>query len=275
MRISPLNLIVMAHTLDVEGLDRERILKRCQLDPSSLLNEDGEWVPAEHFADMIRVILAETADPAFGLIAGKSLALPLTGELRSLQQATVPNGTAKLKLSNPGNLPLYYGWAETGYERNLPDTAVTHGLEITQAILDEKGNAISEARIGQEVTVRLTVRALDRDSARQVVLVNVLPSGLEPVLNSGSSDDEAPDTPLWQRRVGGTGSWSLNYVDIREDRLIFFGDVGRGTQDISFKARATNVGQFALPAAYAEAMYERRVYGRSAAGRFHVAPLGK
>lgn len=75
MRISPLNLIVMAHTLDVEGLDRERILKRCVLDPSSLRNEDGEWVPAEHFIDMIRVILAETGDPAFGLIAGKSLAL--------------------------------------------------------------------------------------------------------------------------------------------------------------------------------------------------------
>lgn len=75
MRISPVNLIVMAHTLDVEGLDRERILKRCQLDPASLLNEDGEWVPAEHFADMVRVILTETADPAFGLIAGKSLAL--------------------------------------------------------------------------------------------------------------------------------------------------------------------------------------------------------
>ena len=75
MRISPLNLIVMAHTLDVEGLDRERVLKRCQLDPASLLNEDGEWVPAEHFVDMIRVILAETGDPAFGLIAGKSLAL--------------------------------------------------------------------------------------------------------------------------------------------------------------------------------------------------------
>lgn len=75
MRISPLNLIVMAHTLDVEGLDRERILRQCKLDPESLLNEDGEWVPAEHFVDMIRVILAETGDPAFGLIAGKSLAL--------------------------------------------------------------------------------------------------------------------------------------------------------------------------------------------------------
>ena len=75
MRISPLNLIVMAHTLDVEGLDRERILQRCQLDPASLQQEDGEWVPAEHFADMIRVVLQETGDPAFGLIAGKSLAL--------------------------------------------------------------------------------------------------------------------------------------------------------------------------------------------------------
>lgn len=75
MRISPLNFIVMAHTLDVEGLNRERILKPCKFDPACLLNEDGEWVPAEHFADMVRVILAETGDPAFGLIAGKSLAL--------------------------------------------------------------------------------------------------------------------------------------------------------------------------------------------------------
>ena len=75
MRISPLNFIVMAHTLDVEGLDRARILSQCQVDPAALLDEDGEWPPAAHFVDMVRVILAVARDPAFGLIAGKSLAL--------------------------------------------------------------------------------------------------------------------------------------------------------------------------------------------------------
>ena len=207
--------------------------------------------------------------------AGRSAPLALSGELRSLQQASVPTGTARVKLANPGSLPLFYGWAETGYERNLPETALSHGLEITQVILNDKGAAISEARIGEEVTVKLTVRALDRDAVRQVVLVNVLPSGLEPVLNSAADDEDASDIPPWQRRIGGRGSWSLDYVDVREDRVIFFGDVTRGAQEISFKARATNIGQFAMPAAYGEAMYERRVFGRSAAGRFNVVALGK
>jgi uncharacterized repeat protein (TIGR01451 family) len=207
--------------------------------------------------------------------AGKAQALALSGELRVLQQAMVPPQTARLKLSNPGELPLFYGWAESGYERSLPDTAVTHGLEITQTILDEKGTGISEARIGDEVTVRVTVRALDRDAVRQVALIDILPSGLEPVLNSAGPDDADDASPPWMRRIGGGGSWPPDYVDVREDRVIFFGDVGTSTRDITFKARATNVGQFAMPAAFGEAMYERRIYGRSAAGRFNVLPRAK
>ncbi|MGM9491401.1 alpha-2-macroglobulin family protein [Ideonella sp. YS5] len=207
--------------------------------------------------------------------AGKMAALAMTGELRALRQGSVPAGSVKLRLSNPGELPLFYGWAESGYDRNLPEAAVTHGLEITQTILNEKGVAISEARIGEEVTVRVTVRAVDRDAARQVALVDILPSGLEPVLQSAGSDDAGDDTPPWMRRIGGSGSWQPDYVDVREDRVIFFGDVGTGTRDITFKARATNIGQFSLPAAFGEAMYERRVYGRSAAGKFSVLPVAK
>ena len=207
--------------------------------------------------------------------AGKAQPLPLVGELRVLAQAPVPQGTAKVKLANGGSLPLFYGWAESGYERNLPDTAVTHGLEITQAILNEKGQSISEAKIGDDVTVKITVRALDRDAVRQVALVSLLPSGLEPIVQPTAADDADPDTPIWRRRLGGNGSWNLTYADMREDRVIFYGDVGRNTIDITFKARATNVGQFAMPAAFGEAMYERRVFGRSAAGRFNVAPLAK
>jgi uncharacterized protein YfaS (alpha-2-macroglobulin family) len=45
--------------------------------------------------------------------------------------------------------------------------------------------------------------------------------------------------------------------------------------EVTYKARATNVGEFSMPAAYGEAMYERRIFARSAAGRFTVKPLGK
>jgi hypothetical protein len=206
---------------------------------------------------------------------GKVQALALTGDLKALSQANVPNGTARLKLANPGELPLFYGWSESGYERNLPDTAVTHGLEITQTVLNAKGVAISEATIGEEVSVVLTLRALDRDAVRQVALVDILPSGLEPVIQPTNDDDADPQTPIWRRRMGGSGNWSLSYVDMREDRVILYGDASRQTQTISFKARATNAGQFAMPAAFGEAMYERRVFGRSAAGKFSVKALGK
>jgi len=207
--------------------------------------------------------------------AGKVQALPLIGELRVLAQAPVPTGTARVKLANPGDLPLFYGWAESGYERNLPETAITQGLEITQVILNDKGVSVSEVKIGDEVTVKLTVRALDRDAVRQVALVDILPSGLEPVAQPTVGEDIDTEMPIWRRRLGGSGSWSLTYADMREDRVIFFGDVSPRTQEITFKARATNIGQFAMPAAFGEAMYERRVFGRSAAGHFTVTPLTK
>jgi len=209
---------------------------------------------------------------------GQATPLPLLGELRVMARADVPPATARVKLANGGDLPLFYGWAQSGYERNLPDTANYHGLEITHVVLNAAGQAISEARIGDEVTVQVTVRSTDRASISQVALVDVLPGGLEPVLKpEGGVEGEDVDAsiPAWQRRLGGTGSWSLDYADIREDRVIFFGTVDQSARTISYKARATNTGQFSHPAAYAEAMYERRLFGRSVAGHFNVLPAAK
>jgi len=205
--------------------------------------------------------------------AGKAQPLPLVGELRTMASAQVPPATARVKLANGGDLPLFYGWAQSGYERNLPDTASYHGIEITHVVLDAHGAAITRASIGDEVTVKVTVRALDRDNISQVALVDVLPAGLEPVLQPDGPDVDT-SIPAWRRRIGGTGSWAVEYADVREDRVIFFGNIDRTAREITYKARATNTGQFSHPAAYAEAMYERRLFGRSVAGRFDVVPLG-
>jgi uncharacterized protein YfaS (alpha-2-macroglobulin family) len=107
-----------------------------------------------------------------------------------------------------------------------------------------------------------------------VALVDILPGGLEPVQMPVDASEET-DEPLWRRRLGGGGTWSLDFADVREDRVLFFGNVGRNMMEVTYKARATNVGEFSMPAAYGEAMYERRIFARSAAGRFTVKPLGK
>ena len=205
---------------------------------------------------------------------GVTTALTLSGELRDLAQATVPRDTKLLKLKSNSPLPLFYGWAESGYERTQSTKALLHGLEVTQVLLNAKGESVSQVQVGEEVTVKLTVRALDRDAVRQVALVSLLPAGLEPIEQPTTTDDESEaEKPIWLRRLGGQGNWSLEYAQMRDDRVVFYGGVGRNTRDISFKARATNAGQFALPAAYAEVMYERRVFGRSTAGQFAVVPV--
>ncbi|MDD5058367.1 MAG: MG2 domain-containing protein [Sideroxydans sp.] len=201
----------------------------------------------------------------------KAIALP---QKLVLTQLSVPLDATKLKLSSGGELPLFYSWAESGYELNVPKEAINKGIEIIHEFLDAKGNVVGEAQVGDELTVRVRVRATERDQLQQVALVDVLPGGVEPVLTA-PSDNDAPDMPLWRRRLGGNSTWEIEYADIREDRVIFYGTVNSNMTEVTYKVRATNVGEFVVPAAYGEAMYERRVFGRSAGASFKVNPADK
>ena len=205
--------------------------------------------------------------------AGVAKALELPRQL-ALAKLAVPLDSTRLKLRNGGELPLFYAWSESGYERTLPTQEAGKGLEIIREFLDAKGNVVSEAAVGDELTARVRVRSTSRSDVPQVALVDVLPGGLEPVL-SAPSDDDAPDMPIWRRRLGGKSSWNIEYADIREDRVVFYGGVQSQMTEVTYKVRATNVGEFVVPAAYAEAMYERRIFGRSAAGKFVVKAAGK
>ena len=200
------------------------------------------------------------------------------GPLLPLAQANVPVNAAKLRLSNAGDFPLYYSWAEQGYERNVPVTAVNQGMEVIHEVLDAKNNVISQATLGEEVFVRVRVRSLGQHNVANVALVDVLPGGLEPVLQAASDagaegNSSAADAPLWQRRLGGRGNWGVTYADVREDRVVFYGDISTDLLDITYKVRATNIGEFVVPAAYGEAMYDRRIFARSAGAKFKVVAV--
>lgn len=223
---------------------------------------------------------AAAADASAGKLAittidrkGLAKALDLPQQLRLAKSSVAPD-TARLKLSNGGDLPLFYSWSESGYERKVASEAKTQGLEIIREFLDAKGKVVTSAEVGQELTARVRVRATDRVTVPQVALVDILPGGLEPVLTS-PSDNEDPNVPLWRQRLGGAGTWSIDYADIREDRVIFFGTVSKTMTEVTYKVKATNVGKFVVPGAYAEGMYERRIFGRSAGGSLEITPVTK
>ena len=128
--------------------------------------------------------------------------------------------------------------------------------------------------------MRVRVRSTDRENLADVALVDMLPGGLEPVLqpvssgNAGeeSEPNEESQEPIWKQRLGIKGSWNLQYADIREDRVVFYGAVTKNMLELTYKARATNVGDFVVPPAYGEDMYDRRVFSRSAGARLQVVP---
>ena len=84
MRLSPINIKILAYTLDVEGFDSHAVLQRCGFESADDLQEDGDWLPLETFDRMMAATVEETGDPAFGLVAGKSIALMKYGVITPL-----------------------------------------------------------------------------------------------------------------------------------------------------------------------------------------------
>jgi uncharacterized protein YfaS (alpha-2-macroglobulin family) len=61
-----------------------------------------------------------------------------------------------------------------------------------------------------------------------------------------------------------------SHIDVREDRIIVYGDAGRTVGTFVYRVRASNAGLFQVPPAFAEGMYNRTIVGLSKAGTLEV-----
>jgi hypothetical protein len=62
----------------------------------------------------------------------------------------------------------------------------------------------------------------------------------------------------------------LDYLDVREDRVVLYGSVGKGMSTFLYKIKATNSGKVVVPAIHAESMYDRAVRARGEPGSLTV-----
>ncbi len=135
---------------------------------------------------------------------------------------------------------------ETGYDRVVPPDSAVNGIEITREMP-------ATARLGDPITVRIHLRSLDRAMVTNAALVHLLPGGFEVVEGSLRAD------------LAG-----CEHVELREDRAVLFTAVGRSARTITFQIKATCRGEFVVPPALVESMYEPGVHGRSSAGKIVV-----
>ncbi|MDD2463657.1 MAG: alpha-2-macroglobulin [Desulfobulbus sp.] len=164
--------------------------------------------------------------------------------------------------------PAFFQLTEAGFDRTPPSEKLSQGIELSREYVDDQGTALSQIQVGQEYTVRLRLRATERDSLSEIAIVDLLPGGLEPVVAPPTDEAEeySEEQEPGEQTAASVSGWEPAFVNIRDDRVVLYGTLSRDVATYEYRVRATNAGTFIVPAPYAEGMYDRTLQGRGEGG---------
>src|SRR5438874_5120986 len=185
--------------------------------------------------------------------------VPLTSGAKLLQRTPFSKDAIALRFKTTGMLSgpgAFFQVVEAGFDRHVPAQPVTAGLEVYRELLDKNDQPVSRTRLGEPIHVRLHVRTVREEPVTNVAIVDLLPGGFEVV---GSSLQPGVST------ISG-----VDYVDVREDRAVFYATVSGSALEINYQIKSSNRGEFTVPPIFAESMYERNVKGRGVGGKISV-----
>ena len=226
-----------------------------------------------------------------------------------VQRASFTPEALKLAVRNQGNLRGFYVAEASGFDVEPPTGDVREGAEILREYTDASGKPLTSVTQGDDVYVHLKFRGLNRTfDGNLMAMVDLLPGGFDLVLNPPNAAANSNDSQQALRRdeppegeesaEGGSGeegnsqsdeegswtlpfgnsptNWCAQYADVREDRIVLYGVLESKSNEFVYKIRATNVGTYTLPPAYAEGLYRRDIRARSLpGGKLSVVPVKK
>ncbi len=176
-----------------------------------------------------------------GAYTGKDLTLNLNPDAKSLILQGNKQGT------------VYYFYSIKGVKKGSVKQFDSH-LKVRRSYSDYKtGFPIIDNHFeqGQLIICRIDMTGGDV-SADNIVISDLLPSGFE------IDNPRLSETPQLSKKYSGT--MNVQYMDIRDDRMILFTSAKRYTQDtFYYLIRAVNKGRFVLPVISAEAMYDGEI----------------
>jgi alpha-2-macroglobulin len=185
--------------------------------------------------------------------------LIMKGEI--LKTSDFAQEAQSLRINNEQKQPLYYQIVQGGFDLGSSDKEYANGLEVIREFLDAKGNKVDSLVLGKEYQVRLRIRALDGTSATSVALVDLLPACLEPQTDVMRTGGNLSDT---------SNPFETDYVDIREDRIVLYGQASEGLKEYIYPVKAISTGTFTVPPLFAEAMYDQSVWALQKSGSLVV-----
>ncbi|MDR2099612.1 MAG: alpha-2-macroglobulin family protein [Campylobacteraceae bacterium] len=211
-----------------------------------------------------------------------------------LAKGSFDKDDTQIIFNNPSKFPAWYSVVLEGYDIAAPKEAVKKGLEVYREYTDESGNKIKQTKLGEKINVTVRVRSNSKEGVGNVAVVDLLPGGFEVVQqlavsqneeDSGDEhyddddeydddyDDDYEDSGYISPIMAYGSTWSTDYSDVREDRVIIYGTAYTDMRTFKYQIKSTNEGVYVIPPIYAEAMYDREVQALSAdSGTITVLP---
>ncbi|GAB2198105.1 alpha-2-macroglobulin [Sessilibacter sp. MAH4] len=183
----------------------------------------------------------------------------LTRESAPFAQANYDTDTTAITVK--GEDGLYYVNVQTGFDHQSPTSAVKEGVEVTRTFYDKTGKAIDTIKQGAELDVVIRVRALNNKTLSNIAVIDLLPGGFEVVRNSINNAQTYNSDLAFN---------NIDYVDVREDRVVYYGRFNSAITELKYKVKATAAGTFTVPSTTAESMYDRSVKAISESRNFKV-----
>ncbi len=152
------------------------------------------------------------------------------------QKVNVDLGAQTITFNNPSQQGYFYQLTQAGFDKDLPKEAEKNGIEVYRELHNADDKAVSSIHLGDELIVHIRARAIDNQYHDNVALVDLLPGGFEIVHDSIHLQN-------------------MDYIDVREDRVLFFGSVNPESKEIIYRIKASNAGKFTVPPLFAMGMY--------------------
>lgn len=225
----------------------------------------SEAVPAE----LVKQLALKVTDTA-----GQQQNLALTASIAP--RASFPVNTQSLHFQGPDGLQLYYAVSEAGFDQLLPTKPSAAGIEIQRTYLNKAGKPVEHVALGEEISVQIRLRALERERINDLAIQDLLPAGFEVVLPTASAvaaeNDNAAEAelPAWRDRLMTGGNWQNDYVDVREDRVLLYGAATDSIAEYRYTLKANTAGVFTVPPIYVQSLYESMLQAYSMPGLLRV-----
>lgn len=171
---------------------------------------------------------------------------------------------------------LYYTAHLTTYQDVPTITPVSRGIIVNRQYVSAEGTPITSGRVGDEITVTLTIIA--PNDLNFVVVEDPIPAGAEAVDPRLATTSLAAEGPSIER-AGNTpfenywGIWYFSRIEFRDEKVMLYTSfLPRGTYTFTYTLRLGLAGSYNVIPPTAREFYFPEVYGRGAGQLFVIEP---